>query len=227
MNRFLLIASLMLTLSACSENAENTETIAVSGDDALSLITQEALYAHLAYLADDALEGREPGHEGYELAAKYVAEQYAEIGLEPGGSEEWYQPVELQSYLLDADSPAMTVHRDGGDVELKFRDQFLMYGDKVSTEDAVRGEVVYVGYGAHAPDYGYSDLDGVDLEGKIVAFRRTRQHHWRQACAFLVNHQQVERVGGPWRNRGDFAVLAEDRRELSLGARQESGQRKT
>ncbi len=170
MNRFLLIAGLILTLSACSENAEYTEEVSVTGDDALSLITQEALYAHLVYLADDALAGREPGHEGYELAAQYVAEQYAEIGLEPGGSEEWYQPVELQTYLLDADSPVMTVHRDGGDVELEFRKDFLMYGDKVSKEDAVRGEVVYVGYGAHAPEYGYSDLDGVDLEGKIVAY---------------------------------------------------------
>ncbi len=167
MNRFLMIAAVVLTLGACSEKSEE---VAVTSNDPLDLITQEGLNSHLTYLADDALEGREPGHAGYELAAKYVAEQYAEIGLEPGGSEEWYQQVELQTYLLDSESPAMTVHRDGGDVELGFREEFVMSGDKVRADTGVRGEVVYVGYGAHAPEFGYSDLDGVDLDGKIVAF---------------------------------------------------------
>jgi len=167
MNRFLLIAVVVLALGACSEKPDEA---AVTSNGPLDLITQKRLYSHLAYLADDALEGREPGHEGYELAAKYVAQQYAEIGLEPGGTEQWYQQVELQTYLLDPDSPVMTVHRDGGDIELGFRDEFVMGGDKVSEEQRVRGEVVYVSYGAHAPQYGYSDLDGVDLEGKIVAY---------------------------------------------------------
>ena len=157
----------VLALGACSEKSEE---LTVTSSGPLDLITQERLYSHLVYLADDALEGREPGHEGYELAAKYVAGQYAEIGLEPGGTEQWYQPVELQTYLLDPDSPAMTVHRDGGDIELGFREEFVMGGDKVSEDQMVRGEVVYVGYGAHAPQYGYSDLDGGDLEGKIVAY---------------------------------------------------------
>ncbi len=98
MNRFLMLAGLMLALSACAENAEE---VSASDDEALDLITQENLYAHLEYLASDELEGREPGQPGYDLAAKYVAEQYAAIGLEPGGSEGWYQPVELQTYLLE------------------------------------------------------------------------------------------------------------------------------
>jgi hypothetical protein len=167
MSRFLIIAGIVLALGACSEEPEE---VAITGDAALDLITQEGLHSHLAYLAGDALEGREPSHEGYALAATYVAEQFAEIGLAPGGSEGWYQPVELQTILLDQDSPVMTVHRDGGDAELAFRDEFVTSGDKVRAQVGVRGEVVYVGYGIHAPEYGYSDLDGVDLEGKIVAY---------------------------------------------------------
>jgi len=167
MSRLLMISGVMLALSACAEKAEE---VAVSDDGALRLITQENLYAHLEYLASDELEGRESGQPGYDLAAAYVAEQYAAIGLEPGGSEGWYQPVELQTYLLDPQSPAMTVHRDGGDTTLVYREDFMMAGDKVSAADAVRGEVVYVGYGVHAPELDYSDLEGVDLEGKIVAY---------------------------------------------------------
>jgi len=97
-----------------------------------------------------------------------VAEQYAEIGLEPGGSEGWYHQVELQTYRVNPDSIAMVVHRDGGDVALEYREDFAAYSDKVRTQDQVRAEVVYVGYGVHAPEFGYSDLDGIDLEGKIA-----------------------------------------------------------
>ena len=172
MKRYLIIAGAMLALSACAEKVATEEVAATSDDDALSLINQENLYAHLEYLASDELAGREPGKEGYALAAKYVSEQYAAVGLEPGGSEGWYQPVELQSYLLDTEAASMIVHRDGGDVALEYREDFGMYGDKVSAENSVRGEVVYVGFGVHAPELGYSDLDGVDLDGKIVAYFR-------------------------------------------------------
>jgi hypothetical protein len=137
--------------------------------DALDTITEEKLSAHLAYLADDSLEGREAGQPGYALAATYVAEQYAAMGLEPGGSDGWYQQVPLATYLLDPDSPSMIVHRDGVDTVLENKEQFAMRGDKVRGETFVRAEVVYAGFGVHAPDFGYSDYKGIDVDGKIVA----------------------------------------------------------
>ena len=152
MNKLLLIAGLALALSGCADNPDETEsTAAASGDHALDTITQEGIYAHLAYLADDALEGREVGTPGYEMAAKYVAEQFAAIGLVPGGTEEWYQPVPLQSYMLDTESVAMTIHRDAGDTELVYRETFAAFGDKVREQTSVRAELVYVGFGVHAP----------------------------------------------------------------------------
>ena len=169
MNKLLLIAGLALALSGCADNPDETEsTAAASGDHALDTITQEGIYAHLAYLADDTLEGREVGTPGYEMAAKYVAEQFAAIGLEPGGTEEWYQPVPLQSYMLDTESVAMTIHRDAGDTELVYRETFAAFGDKVREQTSVRAELVYVGFGVHAPEYGYTDYEGVDIEGKIA-----------------------------------------------------------
>jgi len=137
--------------------------------DALDTISQEGLTAHLTYLADDSLEGREAGQPGYDLAATYVSEQFAEMGLEPGGVDGWYQQVPLATYLLDPDSPKMFVHRDGVDAELEYKEQFAMRGDAVRSENFVRAEVVYVGFGVHAPDFDYSDYEGVDVEGKIVA----------------------------------------------------------
>ena len=162
---FVLTLSLFL-LGACEKQPESADT---SLEDALATISQEALSAHLSYLADDSLEGREAGQPGYDLAAAYVSEQFAEMGLEPGGGDGWYQQVPLATYLLDPDSPAMIVHRDGVDTTLEYKEQFAMRGDAVRGENFVRAEVVYVGFGVHAPDFDYSDYEGVDVEGKIVA----------------------------------------------------------
>jgi hypothetical protein len=163
--------TIVLALSLCALVACDKQSAPVDSSlaDALDTITEEKLSAHLTYLADDSLEGREAGQPGYDLAASYVTEQYAEMGLEPGGSDGWYQQVPLATYLLDPDSPSMIVHRDGVDTALEYKELFSMRGDAVRSENFVRAEVVYVGFGVHAPDYGYSDYEGVDVEGKIVA----------------------------------------------------------
>jgi Zn-dependent M28 family amino/carboxypeptidase len=167
MDKLILVTGFALVMSACGNS---TPDVVVSTDDALATITQAGIYAHLEYLASDELEGRMTGAAGYDLAAKYVAGQFAALGLEPGGTEGWNQPVPLQSYVLDEQHTSVTLHRASGDVALHIRDDFLTRGDKVRPETSVRGELVYVGFGIHAPDFGYSDFDGVDLEGKIAVF---------------------------------------------------------
>ena len=167
MKRLAVIAGMALVLAACAEQPAESGT---STEEALALINQENITRHLEYLSSDELEGREPGKEGYRLAAKYVADQYAEIGLEPGGDDGgWYHQVQLQTYQVDPESAEVILHLDSGDVALEYKEDFAMYGDKVRAENAVRAEVVYVGRGVHAPELGYSDLEGLDLDGKIVA----------------------------------------------------------
>jgi hypothetical protein len=164
MNKTLATAGAALVLCACSENTDESMSI----DRALSVITKDAIYAHLAYLADDALEGRLTGEPGFDKAAQYVADRFAEIGLEPGGDEGWYQQVPLQSYLIDTENVSLVVHRDTGDTEFTYRNDYVVYGDKVRAENSVRGELVYVGYGVHAPEFGYSDYGDIDVAGKIL-----------------------------------------------------------
>ncbi len=164
MNKTLAAAGVALVFCACSENTEENTSV----DSALSLITKDAIYAHVAYLADDALEGRLTGEPGFDKAAQYVADRFAEFGLEPGGDEDWYQQVPLQGYRIDTESVLVVVHRDTGDTELTYRDDYTMSADKVRSENRVRGELVYIGRGVHAPDYGYSDYGDIDVNGKIL-----------------------------------------------------------
>lgn len=154
-------------LAGCGEGAIHSSPEQSAA--ALDLITESAIQAHVEYLADDAREGRRAGEAGFDDAAAYVADQFAAMGLEPGGSNEWYQPVSLRRFKIDTESATFIVHRGGEDMPLVYRDEFAISGDAVRPETSVRAEVVYAGHGVHAPEFGYSDYDGIDVSGKIVA----------------------------------------------------------
>lgn len=136
---------------------------------ALARITEKHLQAHVRYLAADERKGRMTGTPGYGEAAAYVADQLEQIGLSPGGEQGWYQEVPLKSAHLDVDSATVILHPDGSDRRLAWKEDFVMFGDDVRKETNVRAPVVFAGFGVHAPDMNYSDLENVDVSGKIVA----------------------------------------------------------
>ncbi len=155
-------------VSACDRSGESPAS--ASPGEAFDLITVAGIEKHYRYLADDALEGRLTGEPGYDTAAQYVAEQYEAIGLEPGGEEGgWYQAVPLVAFSLEEGSMHAVAHLDGIEEELVYREDYGMSADKVREENSVQAEVVYVGFGVHEPELGYSDYEGVDVDGKIIA----------------------------------------------------------
>ena len=164
--RNVLLALACLASAACSKGPAPED--AAPGDSA-GTITIDALHGHVAWLADDAREGRMAGQPGYDAAAQYVADRFAEFGLEPAGEDGWFQPVPLITYRLDENSTTLIAHRDGQESHFEYKEDFVTSGDKVREETFVRAEVVYAGFGVHAPEFGYSDYEGVDVDGKIVA----------------------------------------------------------
>ena len=162
-----IVLGLSLVLGACSPRPEH-----VGIEEAVDLISEAALLAHVSYLASDALEGRMTGEPGYDKAAAYVAQQFEAIGLLPGGTEGWYQQVPFAAYQLLDEGAGFTLHTQTGDESLTYRDDFSVSGDPLREATSIRAEVVYVGYGVHAPEKGYSDYAGVDVSGKIVAMFR-------------------------------------------------------
>ncbi len=170
MKTYVLATGALVLLAACGNGQPHSTS--AQAEAALDLITIDALREQTAWLADDAREGRESGTPGYDDAAAYVAQQLEAMGVEPGGPDGWYQPVTLRRYKTDPDGSVVVVHRDGIDIELEYREDVNIYADAVREETGVRAEVVYVGYGVHAPNHGYSDYDGIDVNGKIVAMFR-------------------------------------------------------
>ena len=156
-----------LTLLACrpaDPHSAEGELLA-----ALDQITAERIAAHLDVLASDELEGREAGKPGYDRAADYVAAQFEAMGVKPAGTDGWFQPVALRSYRLAEDGAEFVVHRGDEEEALVYRDDFSMSADPVRIAKDVRAPVVYAGFGVHAPELGYSDYDGIDVRGKIIA----------------------------------------------------------
>lgn len=211
MNERVQLAALatILLISACGTDAP--EPPADSGidsdlDKALTVISQESIEAAINYLADDEREGRMTGTKGYDDAAQYVADRFAEIGLEPGGTDGWMQPIPFITRLLDAENSGVTLHRADGDVVLDYPGEMLVYADPLRSETSIRAEVVYAGFGVHAPDIGYSDYDGIDVSGKIVAifrgapanFPSTERAHYssgRTKAEELVRRGAVGQIG--------------------------------
>lgn len=147
-----------------------TEVEAMSAlDQGLSLIDRNGIEQHLRFLADDALQGRMTGTAEYDEAAAYVAEHFAQIGLERGGDDGWYQAVPMLARRIDVDSAQLVFHQDGEEKSQAWQEDFVMGGDVVRDDTTITAEVVFAGFGIHAPDMNYSDYDEIDVEGKIVA----------------------------------------------------------
>jgi len=143
---------------------------AISGlEQGLAVIDRDGIEAHLKYLADDALMGRMTGTPEYDQAAAYVADRFAEIGLEPAGDDGWYQAVPMLAGRIDVDSARVVFHQAGVENAQVWKDGFVMGGDAVRAETSITAEVVFVGFGIHAPDMNYSDYEGLDVSGKILA----------------------------------------------------------
>ncbi|MCE9667891.1 M28 family metallopeptidase [Myxococcus stipitatus] len=144
----------------------------------------ERWWGHVRVLADDAMQGRETGSEGYAKAARYVAEQLAAMGIEPGAGEGYSQEVELVSrQLVDAKS-RLTLVRNGKRIPLVIgRDAII--GSRLGESGQVEAPLVFVGYGLSIPEAGHDDFAGLDLQGKVAVFL----HGWpHQIPGPLVAH---------------------------------------
>jgi hypothetical protein len=127
--------------------------------------------AHVRFLADDLLEGREAGTRGYDLAALYATAQFRLLGLEPAGDDGGYlQKVPLVSGSRVLEGARFSYVRDGKRTELKPLVDWMPSVNYNAEQSEVTAPLVFVGQAVHAPELGHDDLAGVDLKGKIAVY---------------------------------------------------------
>ena len=130
-------------------------------------VSQERLEADVRFLADDELEGREAGKPGYNIAAGYVAGQFAEIGLEKPEGGTYLQSVPLGYTRLEQGSARLSI--DGKQVDAG---NLVLFPGADFTGGAVEAPLVFVGYGFGDADAAWDDFAGLDLKGKIAVVVR-------------------------------------------------------
>src|SRR5437773_5089975 len=126
-------------------------------------------WSHIVYLADDKLEGRNTGSEGYHQAAVYVAGEFERAGLKPAGISGYFQPVKFKSREIveEESSLALVQNRTAQPLTLGEDATISM---RVDPAESVEGPLVFIGYGLTVPEMKYDDLAGLDLRGKIAVY---------------------------------------------------------
>jgi Zn-dependent M28 family amino/carboxypeptidase len=158
--------SFLLSVTAQAENASDQQL-------------ENRLRAHIEFLADDRLRGRQPGSDGYNIAANYVASQFLQMGLLPAGNDgSYFQQVPLRQAFLEPGSAEMTISRDGKSTELIFVEQFFMKPSLGLTTSRLEAGMVFVGYGIDAPELDYSDFRDIDVNGKVVVSLAGQPHEF-------------------------------------------------
>jgi len=151
-------------LSACFLAAAVVAGSAAQSTDLTS--EGKAWWAHVQYLADDKLEGRNVGTPGFDTAVEYVEGQFKAIGLKPMGVNGFRQPVKLDSRTLVREQSSLTLVRDGKEVPLS--DAGL--NARGELDGAMEAPMVFVGYGMSIPEANWDDFKGLDLRGKIAVY---------------------------------------------------------
>jgi Zn-dependent M28 family amino/carboxypeptidase len=137
---------------------------------AAASIDPEKIRAHVRFLSLDLLEGRGPGKRGAELAAEYIATQFALDGLQPAGDNgSYFQKVPLIAVHTVEDKTKFSfVPSSGQPVDLTYGSQIVSKDETGQATADFDAPIVFVGYGIHAPEYNWDDYAGVDLKGKIA-----------------------------------------------------------
>jgi len=169
--RIAALAAAAALVPACA-SAPAAERAGAASSEALrqaeSRITEQNLLRNISTLASDEFEGRAPGSRGEDLTVEFLTEQFRRAGLQPGNPDgTWVQNVSLVGFRAQ---PTASFRAGGRTLPLRFPDDYVAVSRRfdrpeVRVQDS---EIVFVGYGVVAPEYGWDDFKDVDVRGKTV-----------------------------------------------------------
>ena len=141
---------------------------------ALEQVQPEVIRAHIAYLADDRLLGRKAGTPGYQLAVDYVTEQLKTLGVQPAGEGGTFiQKVRLRRAFLKPGATFMAREWQGTTLQLVAGQDYVVYPNpELPITRVTDAPLAFAGFGISAPELGYDDYAGLDVQGKVVMIVR-------------------------------------------------------
>ena len=174
----LMIAATLVIAGCSGQNNQQASAPEFSGD---------RIKADVAFLADDKLEGRYTGSPGNLIAAKYVADRFAKLGLTPGNNGSWFQEVPFAKAERRKDAPSFVRI---GDTQFTNGVDLVMYPNSAFPDQSFDAEAVFVGYGIDGPEIGANDYEGIDVRGKVaVALYPFPKGAPSEAAAHMLNEK--------------------------------------
>ena len=176
------VAVLSLFSVLCWGAAAFAQAIPPAVKAAEASIDGEKIRAHVKFLSDDLMEGRGPGLRGSELAAKYIATEFALYGLKPGGDDGSYlQQINFVGMKVVPTQTSFAivtgnVGRNGspgvgaaiGTIAFTYGDDYTVSNQTLTPSVDIQAPIVFVGYGVTAPEFQWDDYAGVDVKGKVI-----------------------------------------------------------
>ncbi|HSZ00054.1 MAG TPA: hypothetical protein VK788_11195, partial [Terriglobales bacterium] len=155
LKKILPVASLLVAVCAFSAQVATTH------------FDGKTWWDYVKVLADDNMEGRETGSAGLRRAEAYIVDQLKVAGLQPAGTDGFYQPVKFESrQIVEKDSSLALVRN--GKVEPLILGEDAYFNTRVDLAPELQAPLVFVGYGLSIPEKNYDDLAGLDLNGKVA-----------------------------------------------------------
>ena len=128
----------------------------------------EKWWAHVTFLASDAMNGRDTGSPEHRKAAEYIADAFKRAGLKPGGTNGYFQPIRFRSRRIVEDKSSLSLVRLGGAVDRVVLGEEATFSMRIEPAPSVEAPIVFAGYGLQVADVKHDDLAGLDVKGKIV-----------------------------------------------------------
>ncbi len=166
-----LLALLLSGFSSAQRTAAESANAHLPGTaiNAMQKIDPLRIRQHVRFLSHDLLEGRGTGQRGGDIAAEYIATQFAMYGLKPAGENGTYmQKVPMVGVTTLPESTFSLVPARGDARNLKYLDEYVAFDQTQQAKSSVDADIVYVGYGIEAPEYQWDDYKGVDVRGKVL-----------------------------------------------------------
>jgi len=121
-------------------------------------------------LASPDMEGRGAGTKGIDLAAHLLEQRYHSLGLDPAGTQGFFQPFTVTTGAKLASHNQLREDVGGTAKLLKLNEDFVPFS--FSSSGQAEAPLVFAGYGVSANEFGYDDYAGLDVQGKIVVLLR-------------------------------------------------------
>ncbi|WP_205499956.1 M28 family peptidase [Rufibacter psychrotolerans] len=179
-----LLSALLFSGAAFSQSLQLDKGVSKQ----LKTVKPEALKGHIRYLADDKLQGRQPGTPGYQMAVDYVVQQFKGMGVQPAGENNTYlQTVRIRKAFTGKDATLSLTTAQGTQHLVQGQD-FTIYPNPQHASMTVEAPLVFAGYGITAPEVGYDDYANLDVKGKIVVILRGAPKSFHSTIAAASMH---------------------------------------